>query len=205
VEEDPHPLESPDRPLRSADELVGEAGRFREPIEAGCYAVRVLGVRFDDQATCCQALIRVAPLAEPLCLGSANVSSRLGMPANEPALGAPDGRSVGDNAGVTGNACRTIAVSPQARRMRKQETGNRKRKAGKWGWAVALTGFESPVPCFLSSILFSAKALRPYERSSRTTRTTSRGRARISGSPVSTPARVSRAVATANASAYEIG
>ena len=28
-------LESSDRPLRSADELVGEAGRFREPIPDG--------------------------------------------------------------------------------------------------------------------------------------------------------------------------
>jgi len=31
-EEDPYQLESPHRPLRSADELVGEAARFRESI-----------------------------------------------------------------------------------------------------------------------------------------------------------------------------
>jgi hypothetical protein len=36
-----HLLASPDRPFRSADELVGAAGRFREPIEAGRYAIRV--------------------------------------------------------------------------------------------------------------------------------------------------------------------
>ena len=35
VEEHRSPLESPDRRLRSADELVGEAGRFREPIPDG--------------------------------------------------------------------------------------------------------------------------------------------------------------------------
>jgi hypothetical protein len=35
VDEDPYRLESPHRPLRSADELAGEAGRFREPITDG--------------------------------------------------------------------------------------------------------------------------------------------------------------------------
>jgi len=35
VEEDPTLLESPHRPLRSADEFVGEAGRLREPIPDG--------------------------------------------------------------------------------------------------------------------------------------------------------------------------
>ena len=35
VLEHPSPLESPDRRLRSADELVGEAGRFLEPIADG--------------------------------------------------------------------------------------------------------------------------------------------------------------------------
>ena len=35
VEEDPSLLESPHRPLRSADEVVGEADRFREPIPGG--------------------------------------------------------------------------------------------------------------------------------------------------------------------------
>jgi len=35
VAEDPHLLESPHRSLRSADELVGEAGRFREQITDG--------------------------------------------------------------------------------------------------------------------------------------------------------------------------
>jgi hypothetical protein len=35
VQEDPSLLESPYRRLRRADEVVGEAGRFREPIPDG--------------------------------------------------------------------------------------------------------------------------------------------------------------------------
>ena len=35
AEADPSLLESPHRPLRSADELVGEAVRFREPLMDG--------------------------------------------------------------------------------------------------------------------------------------------------------------------------
>jgi hypothetical protein len=51
VEEDPSLLESPHRPLRSADELVGETGRFRETIPEGAGGDDLLRGAQGDQVT----------------------------------------------------------------------------------------------------------------------------------------------------------
>lgn len=51
VGEYPSRLESPHRPLRSADELVGEAGRFREPIPDGAGKDDLLRGAQVDQVT----------------------------------------------------------------------------------------------------------------------------------------------------------
>ena len=51
VEEYPSLLESPHRPLRSAHELVGEAGRFREPIPDGAGKDDLLRAAQVDQVT----------------------------------------------------------------------------------------------------------------------------------------------------------
>jgi hypothetical protein len=51
VEDDPSLFESPHRPLSSADELVGEAGRFREPIADGAGKDDLLRGAQVDQVT----------------------------------------------------------------------------------------------------------------------------------------------------------
>ena len=77
MEADPSLLESPHRPRRSADELVGEAARFREPIPEGTRLLRRDG----------PPVRRTRNVHRGLASGEAN---------------------------------------------EKQETGNRKRKTGKW-------------------------------------------------------------------------
>jgi hypothetical protein len=51
VEEDPSLLESLHRPLRSADELIGEAGRLWEPIPDGAGNDNLLRSAQVDQVT----------------------------------------------------------------------------------------------------------------------------------------------------------
>jgi len=107
-------LESPTRPLHSADELVGEAGRFREPISDGAGRDNPLrGVQVDQVTDTDEdridAVLRAQHAADHLTVvdqrcDRAASRSRLTMRPNEPALGATDGRAVEDNADVTGNA-----------------------------------------------------------------------------------------------------
>ena len=97
-------LESLHRPLRSADELVGEAGRFREPITdsagkddplCGAQVDQVIDTGEDR----IDAVLRAQHAADHLAVvdqgrDRATSRSRLPMRPDEPAVGAPDG-SVG--------------------------------------------------------------------------------------------------------------